>query len=54
MGKRLAERYGLSIYDSMIAASALDAGCDKLWSEDMQQGLKLDERLRIINPFRGA
>jgi predicted nucleic acid-binding protein len=53
-GLRLAERYGLSIYDAMIAASALDAGCDTLWSEDMQHGLKLDERLRIINPFRGA
>ena len=53
-GLRLAERYGLSIYDSMIAASALDAGCDTLWSEDMQHGMKLDEDLRIANPFRGA
>ena len=53
-GLRLAERYGLSIYDSMIAASALDAGCDTLWSEDMQHGMKLDEGLRIANPFRGA
>lgn len=53
-GLRLAERYGLSIYDSMIAASALQAGCDKLWSEDMQHGMKLDEGLRITNPFRDA
>ncbi|UPJ52975.1 PIN domain-containing protein [Bradyrhizobium sp. 200] len=53
-GLRLAERYGLSIYDSMIAASALDAGCDTLWSEDMQHGMKLDEGLRIANPFRGG
>ena len=53
-GLRLAGRYGLSIYDSMIAASALDAGCDTLWSEDMQHGMKLDEDLRIANPFRGA
>lgn len=52
-GLRIAERYGLSIYDSMIAASALDAGCDTLWSEDMQHGMKLDEGLRISNPFRG-
>lgn len=50
-GLRIAERYGLSIYDSMIAASALDAGCDTLWSEDMQHGMKLDEGLRIANPF---
>lgn len=53
-GLRIAERYSLSIYDSMIAASALDAGCDTLWSEDMQHGMKLDEGLRIVNPFRGA
>ena len=53
-GLRLAERYGLSIYDSMIAASALDAGCDTLWSEDMQHGMKFDEGLRIANPFRGV
>ena len=53
-GLRIAERYGLSLYDSMIAASALDAGCDTLWSEDMQHGMKLDEDLRIANPFRGG
>jgi predicted nucleic acid-binding protein len=51
-GLALAERHGLSIYDAMIAASALDAGCDTLWSEDMQHRLLLDGRLRIINPFR--
>jgi predicted nucleic acid-binding protein len=51
-GLRIAERYGLSIYDAMIAASALHAGCDTLWSEDMQHGLALKEGLRIVNPFR--
>ena len=51
-GLALAERYGLSIYDAMIAASALHAGCDTLWSEDMQHGMALDEGLRIVNPFR--
>jgi len=53
-GLRLAERYGLATYDAMIAASALDAGCDTLWSEDMQHGMALKEGLRIVNPFRGA
>lgn len=51
-GLRLAERYGLSTYDAMIAASALHAGCDTLWSEDMQHGMALDEGLRIVNPFQ--
>ncbi|MBV9567506.1 MAG: PIN domain-containing protein [Hyphomicrobiales bacterium] len=50
-GLRLAERYGLSTYDAMIAASALHAGCDKLWSQDMQHEMKL-EGLRILDPFR--
>jgi predicted nucleic acid-binding protein len=52
-GLALAERYELSIYDSMIAASALHADCDTLWSEDMQDGIVVDGRLRIVNPFRG-
>jgi predicted nucleic acid-binding protein len=53
-GLGLAERYGLSTYDAMIAASALHAGCDTLWSEDMQHGMALDEGLRIVNPFLGS
>ena len=53
-GLALAERYDLSTYDAMIAASALHAGCDTLWSEDMQHGMALDEGLRIVNPFRAA
>jgi len=51
-GLGLAERYGLSTYDAMIAASALHAGSPTLWSEDMQHGMKLKEGLRILNPFR--
>src|SRR5688572_5256644 len=35
-GLALAERYGLSIFDAMIVASAQHAGCATLWSEDMQ------------------
>jgi len=50
-GLALAERYQLSIYDSMIAASALQAGCYTLWSEDMRHGMVIDGRLRIVNPF---
>jgi predicted nucleic acid-binding protein len=51
-GLTLAERYSLSIYDAMIAAAAIHAGCDTLWSEDMQHGMAIDEGLRIVNPFR--
>jgi predicted nucleic acid-binding protein len=51
-GLVLAERYGFSIYDSMITAAALLADCDTLWSEDMQDGMLIDARLRIANLFR--
>ena len=51
-GLDLAQRYGLSIFDAMIAASALQAGCSTLWSEDMQHGMSLDAGLRVVNPFR--
>jgi predicted nucleic acid-binding protein len=47
---RIAERYGYQIYDSRIIASATQAGCDVLYSEDMQHGQKID-RLTIRNPF---
>ncbi|OOG57433.1 VapC toxin family PIN domain ribonuclease [Rhodanobacter sp. C03] len=50
-GRRLAERYGLSVYDAMIASAALLAGCGRLYSEDMQHGLLIDRQLRICNPF---
>jgi predicted nucleic acid-binding protein len=51
VGRALAERYGLSVYDAMIVAAALLAGCATLWSEDMQDGLVVEGRLRIVNPF---
>jgi len=51
-GLALAERYALSTYDAMIAAAAIHAGCDVLWSEDMQDGMTLGDGLRVINPFR--
>jgi predicted nucleic acid-binding protein len=53
-GLALAERYGFSIYDSMIVASALSAGCTQLWSEDMQNGLRIGDRLIITDPFSSA
>jgi predicted nucleic acid-binding protein len=51
-GLALAERYRLSVYDGMIAAAALDSSCDTLWSEDMHDGLLIDGRLTVANPFR--
>ncbi|HYM73466.1 MAG TPA: PIN domain-containing protein [Stellaceae bacterium] len=50
-GLALAERYGLATWDAMIASAALDADCDILWSEDMQDGMVFEGRLQVVNPF---
>jgi predicted nucleic acid-binding protein len=46
----LSEHYQLSVYDALIVASALNAGCAVLYSEDFQHGQWLDGLL-IQNPF---
>jgi len=50
-GLALSERHGFSIYDGQIVGAAMLAGCDTLWSEDMQDGLLVADRMRIRNPF---
>jgi predicted nucleic acid-binding protein len=47
----VAERYQFHIYDAMIVAAALEAGCSTLYTEDMHSGLLVEGRLRIVNPF---
>lgn len=49
----IAERYGFSWYDSLIIATALDAGCDTLYTEDLQHGQLIEGRLTVTNPFAG-
>jgi len=48
---RLAERHGFAFFDALMLASALQAGSDTLWSEDMQDGMRIDGKMRILNPF---
>jgi predicted nucleic acid-binding protein len=54
LGLWIHERHRLAVFDSVIVASALLADCDTLWSEDMHDGLIVDGRLTIRNPFAGA
>jgi predicted nucleic acid-binding protein len=51
-GVEIADRYGLSVYDAMIVAAALLAGCRELATEDLQDGQVFDGRLTVRNPFR--
>ena len=46
----IAERYGYSIFDSLIIAAALHAGANTLYTEDMRDGEAIDG-LTIRNPF---
>jgi predicted nucleic acid-binding protein len=50
-GIAVAQRYQLSVYDGMIVGSALEAGCNILWTEDLQSGMVMDGSLRVENPF---
>jgi predicted nucleic acid-binding protein len=45
------KKYNFSYWDSLVVASALESGCTKLYSEDMQDGLVIDGVLSIINPL---
>lgn len=46
-------RYRYSFYDSLILAAALEAGCKRVYSEDLQDGQRI-ENLTIVNPFAGS
>ena len=52
-GLSIQERCGFSFYDSLIVAAALEGGCTRLLSEDLQHGQQIDG-LRVENPFLGA
>jgi predicted nucleic acid-binding protein len=48
---RIAQQYGYHIYDALVAAAALEANCEMLYTEDMQDGQVIDDQLTIRNPF---
>jgi predicted nucleic acid-binding protein len=51
LGLDIAERYRFGIYDSLIVASALLAGCRTLYTEDLQHGQTIDG-LAVRDPFK--
>jgi predicted nucleic acid-binding protein len=48
----IAERHGCAVFDALMIAAALRAHCSVLYSEDMQGGMTIGGRLRIVDPFR--
>ena len=47
----LLDRYDFQLFDSIIVASALEADCHILYSEDLHHGLVIENQMKIINPF---
>jgi predicted nucleic acid-binding protein len=47
----IVERYGFSLYDSLLIAAALLAGSKRLYCEDLQHEQLIDRQLRVVNPF---
>ncbi|MEZ4831334.1 MAG: PIN domain-containing protein [Caldilineaceae bacterium] len=52
MATELRERYSLSHWDSLIVASAIISGATTLYSEDLHDGLVIDQKLTVMNPFK--
>ena len=50
--RRLAEKHQLAWYDALIVSAALAAGCKTLFSENMHDGLRIENLLTVRNPFR--
>ncbi len=47
----LIKKYDFQLFDAIVVASALEAGCEVLYTEDMHHQLLVNEQLKIINPF---
>jgi predicted nucleic acid-binding protein len=47
----ISNKYQLSHWDGLIAASAIEANCTTLYSEDMHHGLVIENKVTIVNPF---
>jgi len=50
----LHHRYKISYYDCLMVAAAVHSGCQYLISEDMQDGLLIENTLKIVNVFNHA
>ena len=48
---KIAEKHGYNIYDALVVAAAVEAGCATLYSEDLHDGQTMDGQLTIRNPF---
>jgi len=52
-GLDLHQTRSVAFFDAIVLASAHAAGCDRLWTEDMNAG-EMVNGVRIVNPFLGV
>ena len=52
LAQNLLVNYNFQVFDGIIVAAALEADCDIIYSEDMYDGLLIENKLKIINPFK--
>ena len=52
LAQDLVGKYDFQLFDGIIVAAALEADCDILYSEDMQDGQIVENMLKILNPFK--
>jgi predicted nucleic acid-binding protein len=48
--RALARDHSIAFYDALIVAAAIEAGCDRLCSEDLQHGRRFGDCI-VVNPF---
>ena len=53
MAVDLARDHVISFYDALIVAAAIEADCDSLYSEDLQNGRRFGDCV-VVNPFAAA
>ena len=51
ISSRIRKAYKLPYWDSLIMATALEAGCSILYSEDFQSGQIIEKQVKMLNPF---
>jgi len=52
LAMQIKRKHKYSYWDSLIIASALENDCNILYSEDMQHNQVIENKLKIINPFK--
>ena len=51
LARRIGEKYDLTFHDGMLVASALEAGCDTIYSAELPAGMRFEDKLVVVNPF---